>query len=116
MDSKQTPPTPASKPKQKQKSESELLAQLEKLQQEITINLPTNIPLPSAAPTKSDTTPAKTNAPVNKTIGVKRKIDAPGSGPPKKIPFVPRTIQKEEKIISAAPTYNVCDQFSLHNI
>jgi hypothetical protein len=89
------------KPAPKQKSESELLSQLEKLQQEISVNLPTNVPT-APKPTNAATT---TTPP--KTVGVKRKLDGQGSGLQKKIAFIPRTIHKEEKVISAAPTYNV---------
>jgi hypothetical protein len=100
-----TPPKPAPK----QKSESELLAQLEKLQQEISVNLPTNVPTAPKPTNATTTTPPK-------TIGVKRKLDGQGSGPPKKIAFIPRTIHKEEKVISAAPTYNVRDLCHNNNI
>lgn len=74
----------------KQKGEAELLAQLQKLQQEININLP------------------KTS---NTVIGAKRKTDGTTPVPNKKPTFVPRTVTKEEKIISAAPTYNVSLNF-----
>ncbi|KAL0488717.1 RNA-binding protein 42 [Acrasis kona] len=93
---------------QKKLTEAEIFAQLQKLQQEISNNLPLNN-------NQNDTqskivTSGTSEATTNKTIGVKRKTEDTGSQPAKKqILFVPRNVavkQEQKKVISAAPTYN----------